>query len=101
MNFFFRILQRLLGGDDAGAPVRLPSPDALVLLTRPQGEAEAQLFRDMLEQEGIRSMLKNRDPVSARDGGMGPPWAYELWVLRRDLLRARDAIGVEDDGPRT
>jgi len=95
MSIISRFTGWLLGRDDADAPVRLPSPDELALLAAPNGEAEAQLFHDMLEQQGIRSMIKNRDPVSARAGGMGPPWAYELWVLRRDLLRAREILGTE------
>ena len=87
---------RRLFGRDPDAPQRLPSPDKLVLLTRPEGEGEAILFRDMLKDAGIRSLVKNRDAVSVNAGGMGPPWAYELWVLRRDLARARGVIGVEE-----
>jgi hypothetical protein len=93
-----RIMDVLLGRLEAGAPERLPSPDALVLLARPHGEAEAQLFHDMLEHEGIRSMIRNTDAASARAGGMGPPWAYELWVLRRDLRRAREILELEAGG---
>jgi len=89
-----QLLRRLLQRDP-DPPRRLPSPDKLVLVARPRGEAEAQLFRDMLEQEGIRSMIRNRDAVSARAGGVGPPWAYELWVLRRDLARSRELIGPD------
>ncbi len=82
---------------DPGAPERLPSPDELALLTRPDGELNAQLLRQMLAGEGIHAMVKNRDAVSAESGGMGPPWAYELWVLRRDLRRAREIIGDSDE----
>ncbi len=66
---------------------------------RPDGELNAQLMRQMLAAEGITAMVKNRDPVSAESGGMGPPWAYELWVLRRDLRRAREIIGEVEPGP--
>ena len=93
------ILSRVLGwfGSGAGdAPVRLPSPDELVVLVEPNGEAEAQLFRDMLEQEGIRSMVRNTDASSARAGGMGPVWAYELLVLRKDLQRGRQVLGLDE-----
>ena len=79
-----------------GAPSRLPSPDALALVTRPSGEPEAQLFRQILEQNGIRAMVKNRDAASAQAGGMGPPWAYELWVLRKDLRRARETLDLPE-----
>lgn len=96
MNLLSRLIDHLRRSD-VGKPERLPSPDALVLLARPHGEAEAQLLRDMLDQEGVRSMVKNLDPVSSRAGGMGPPWAYELWVLRRDLRRAREILGTEGE----
>ncbi len=96
MTLIARIINRILARDP-GAPQRLPSPDSLALLTRPEGEPAAELLRGILEQEGVRSMIKNRDAVSARAGGMGPPWAYELWVLRKDLARSREIIGVEDE----
>ncbi len=91
-------LSRLFRRADPLAPRRLPSPDELVLLVRPQGEAEAVLFRDMLVAEGINSLVKNRDAASVNAGGMGPPWAYELWVLRRDLARARVVLGIGSEG---
>jgi hypothetical protein len=96
MSIISRLVDRITGRDP-DAPPRLPSPDALVLLTRPQGEPEAELLKGILEQEGIRSMVKNRDAQSARAGGMGPPWAYELWVLRKDLARARELIDADPD----
>lgn len=66
---------------------------------RPDGELNAQLMRQMLAAEGITAMVKNRDPVSAESGGMGPPWAYELWVLRRDLRRAQEIVGEVEAAP--
>ncbi len=92
MSILTRILSWFGGG---GARERLPSPDDLVLLVEPNGEAEAQLFHDMLEQEGIRSMIRNTDASSARAGGLGPAWAYELHVLRRDARRAREILGLD------
>ncbi len=87
---------RLFVRAGAGAPTRLPSPDELALLARPNGEIDAQLMRQMLAHEGIHAMVKNRDPVSAESGGIGPVWAYELWVLRRDLRRAGEIIGEDE-----
>jgi hypothetical protein len=98
MGIISRILGWLARRPDDGAPVRLPSPDELVLLARPHGEPEAQLLRQMLAAEGIHAMVKNRDAVSAESGGMGPPWAYELWVLRRDVRRSREIIGDDEAG---
>lgn len=96
MGILSRILDRLVGRTEGGAPARLPSPDELVLAARPNGEIEAQLLRQMLAAEGVHAMVKNRDAVSAESGGMGPPWAYELWVLRKDLRRAREIIGEDE-----
>jgi hypothetical protein len=72
----------------------LPSGDALVLLMRPEGEPEALMLRGVLEEQGIVAMVKNRDAATAQSGAMGPPWAYELWVARRDLARAREALDL-------
>jgi len=96
MSIVSRILGWLPGGGPSGRPERLPSPDELVLLAEPNGEGEAQIFHDMLEQQGIRSMIKNTDAASARAGGLGPPWAYELWVLRKDLHRGREILGLDE-----
>jgi hypothetical protein len=98
MGIISRILRLFVNPPD-DAPTRLPSPDELALVARPHGEIDAQLLRQMLAADGIQAMVKNRDPVSAESGGMGPPWAYELWVLRRDLRRAREIIGDRDRDP--
>jgi hypothetical protein len=80
-----------------GAPERLPSPDALVLLTRPHGEPEARMLQGILEDNGIHSLLKNRDAVGVDGGGWGAPWKYELWVLRKELRRARELLEIGDE----
>jgi hypothetical protein len=97
MSIISDLFRRLGRQASADAPSRLPSPDALVLVTRPNGEPEAQMLRQILEQNGVRAMVKNRDPASAQAGGMGPPWAYELWVLRKDLRRARELLDLDDE----
>jgi hypothetical protein len=94
MSIINRILERFRPGDP-DAPPRLPSPDELVLLARPEGEPEALTLQELLEGAGIHAMVRNRDAATARGGSWGPPWAYELWVLRRHLLRAREIIGVD------
>jgi hypothetical protein len=96
MRIISDLLRRLGRQPTGDAPSRLPSPDALVLLARPNGEPEAQMLRQILEQNGVRAMVKNRDAASAQAGGMGPPWAYELWVLRKDLRRARELLDLDD-----
>lgn len=87
-----RLLARVFRREAPNAPRRLPRADELALLARPEGELEAQMLRDLLAQQGVQALVKNLDPVSAQSGGMGPPWAYELWVLRRDLRRAKEII---------
>ena len=82
-------------GSDPDAPARLPSPDELALLARPSGEPEAQMLREMLEARGIVAMVKNRDAFAVTRGAWGGFWAYELWVLRRDLAQAREIIGED------
>ena len=89
-------IRSLLARDDDRAPPRLPSPADLVLVARPQGEPEAMMLHELLEREGIHALVRNLDAATARGGGWGPPWAYELLVLRRDLRRARELLGVED-----
>jgi Putative prokaryotic signal transducing protein len=94
MSLLSRVAGWFGGADDA--PVRLPRPDEPVVLARPNGEAEAQLFHDMLDEQGIRSMVRNTDASSARAGGMGPVWAYELIVLRKNVQRARQILGLDE-----
>ena len=77
-------------------PGRLAPPDELVLIMRPNGEPEAQFLKEMLDENGVRALVKNRDPVSAQSGGMGPAWAYELWVLRKDVPRAGEILELEE-----
>lgn len=93
-----RRIARLFGGGDAKAPSRLPSPDELVLLARPESEPEALMLRELLDEHGVRAMIKNLDAATAQSGAAGPSWAYELWVLRKDLRRAREALGLGDGG---
>jgi hypothetical protein len=78
---------------DDGAPERLPSPNELVVLAHPGGEPASLMMQQMLADEGIHALVRNRDAATSRGGGWGPPWAYEVCVLRRDLRRAREIIG--------
>jgi hypothetical protein len=95
MRTILRWLARL-GSDPAGAPIRLPSPDEIVVLTRPRGEPEALMLQELLASEGVHALVRNRDAATSRGGGWGPAWAYELCVLRRDLRRAREVLGESD-----
>jgi hypothetical protein len=71
--------------------------DDLVLLAVASSEIEATIWRDALEQEGIRALIRNRDPLAP----IGVPLRFdrlELFVHVRDEKRARWVIG-EDAGP--
>jgi hypothetical protein len=89
-------MRALIFGTDDEKPERMPSPDELVVLVRPEGEPEALMMQEMLAGEGIAAMVRNRDAATARGGGWGPPWVYEVLVKRVDLRRAREIVGVED-----
>ena len=92
-----QIVQRVahfLGVRRAEAPERLPAPDELVLLTRPESEPEALMLRELLDEHGVRALIKNLDAATAQSGAAGPAWAYEMWVLRKDLRRAQEALGL-------
>ncbi len=92
MSIFSRV-RSLFRSADVVAPERLPSPDEIVVLAQPGGEPEALMLQQMLAAEGIRALVRNRDPASAQGGGAGSWWAYEVCVLRRDLRRAQAIIG--------
>jgi len=70
----------------------MPDQDKLVLLAVASSEVEATIWRDALEQEGIRPFVRNRDPLAA----VGIPVffdKYDVFVLQRDEKRARWVIG--------
>ncbi len=70
----------------------MPNQDKLVLLAVASSEVEATIWRDALEQDGIRSFVRNRDPLAP----VGMPMffdKFEVFVLERDEKRARWVIG--------
>jgi hypothetical protein len=98
MSFLTRMFARLFGlHDDADVPTRLPSPDELVVVAMPSGEPEAEMLREILGNEGVRAMVRNRDAATARGAIPGPWWGYELLVMRKDAARARAILGDGDD----
>jgi len=78
---------------------RPPEPDQLVVLGEPSNEAEAQLWRDMLDDAGIRSMARDVSPTAGYPS-RGLPM-MEVRVLQRDLDRAREIVrlGGGAEGP--
>jgi hypothetical protein len=68
------------------------SHDDLVLLAVASSEIEATIWHDALAQEGIRALIRNRDPLAP----IGVPLRFdllELFVHVRDEKRARWVIG--------
>ena len=88
-----RRLSGWLAGRDDGE--RAPSPDDLVLLAKPNGEPEALMLKEILANNGVHSMMKNRDGFTSSRNAPGPWWSYELWVLQRDYERATELIGAD------
>jgi hypothetical protein len=84
-----RWLVRLLFEDDNEPP----GPEELVLLARAEGEAVAGMWREMLRNQGIESMIKNTNPVAVYVGEYFG--RCEIHVLHRDLERARAVLGIE------
>jgi len=82
-------LRRLL---DAFFPPRAETPDDLVLLGRPQSEAEAELWRNILSQWGVLCLIKNVSALAyTRVGDM-----FEVWVRRDDAEYGRELLGLGD-----
>jgi hypothetical protein len=70
----------------------MPRDDESVLLAVASSEIEAQIWRDALEQEGIRPFVKKKAalPYLGSDALFA---TYEVFVLGRDLKRAQWIIG--------
>ncbi len=64
------------------------SDDPVVKLVGALTEPEAEMWRELLADEGIRAIAKNTDPLSvAYQASPGPN--FNLFVKRSDLERAR------------
>ncbi len=89
----FRWLWRVLLEDDDSPP----EPGQVVLLGEPDGEAVAGLWQGILEDKGIRCVVKNVNGIAhLRSNAIS---MFEVHVLYRDLGRARELLGLEDDEP--
>ena len=60
------------------------------------GRPDLTRQRKLYERFGFKTWLREAQAASAQAGGMGPPWAYELWVLRKDLRRARETLDLPE-----
>lgn len=59
--------------------------------------ATAEVWRDALEQAGIRSLVRDVDTPAAWSGGAG--LTFEVLVLEGDADAARAIVGAEPDAP--
>jgi hypothetical protein len=67
----------------------------LALVGRPQGEAEAELWRDILGQWGVTCLVKNVSALAYTSTGD----MFEVWVREEDEEYARELLGLgEGDG---
>lgn len=86
-----RWLWRVLMEDDDSPP----EPDQLVLLAEPDGEAVAGLWEGMLAHNGIGCVVKNVSGIAHLRSNAIP--MFEVHVLYRDLSRARELLGLDDE----
>ena len=66
--------------------------DELVRLTIVPSEVEAEIIRGLLEDAGIRSLLRPTDAAAAAFDGWAPGGAREVLVAAADLERARELV---------
>jgi hypothetical protein len=84
MNPIRRVLDAMFG------PAASPGPDDLVLLGEPSGEAEAELWRNILAQWGVHCLVKNVSATAyLRLGDQ-----FLVYVLQQDLEYARELVGL-------
>lgn len=65
--------------------------DPLVKVASGLSEPEAGMWRELLEDAGIRCLVKNMNYLSVSYGAAGPN-DYDMWVKRSDLERAREVL---------
>ncbi|MHB8377665.1 MAG: hypothetical protein ACYDEB_12020 [Dehalococcoidia bacterium] len=90
MSLLSRLLDRLL------PPATDPKPDDLVVVAYPEGEAVGELWAGMLKDGRIRALLRDVSPLNRGYLNWAP--VFELLVRCRDLARAREILGVGDNG---
>ncbi|MDZ4278972.1 MAG: DUF2007 domain-containing protein [Dehalococcoidia bacterium] len=68
------------------------SDDPLVKVVRGMSEPEAQMWRDVLADNGIAATTKNMNFLSVAYYA-GPFNDFDMWVKQSDLERARETLG--------
>ena len=69
--------------------------DDLVRIAVAPDELVAHLWKGVLEDSGVKCLLKNTDYLSVMSGGLAAPYSIQVFVLRRDAEKARRVLGLE------
>ena len=67
--------------------------DRLVKIAVAHDEFEANVWKDALEQDGVKPYIKNLDPLTPFGVATSLPASFEVYVLARDEKRARWILG--------
>jgi hypothetical protein len=68
----------------------------MIKLATAPDEAIATMWAGVLEQEGIRCLLKKTDPLSVAYSVGAGPMSVDLYVNDEDADRARETLGFEE-----
>ncbi len=68
------------------------SEDPIIKLVAALSEPEAQMRRELLENNGVPAMVKDRGGGLHAIGG-GVPFGYDLFVKKSDAERAAEILG--------
>ncbi len=75
--------------------------DPIVKLAGALSEPEAEMWRELLEENGVPAMVKNVDALSVTQAFPSPFNNCDLYVKQSDLERAEDVLGpMLDSGER-
>jgi hypothetical protein len=65
----------------------------LVMIAVAHDELEANVFKDVLEQDGVMPYVKSLDPLTPFGVAPSLPASFEVYVLAQDEKRARWILG--------
>jgi len=68
-------------------------PHRLVKIAVAHDELEANVWKDALEQDGVRPYVKSLDPLTPFGVAPSLPASFEVYVLPQDEKRARWILG--------
>ena len=72
--------------------------ESLVMIAVAHDEIEVNVWRDLLEKEGIATFIRSTDPLTSF--GVAPlPGSLQVFVRARDQKRARWLLGDSAENP--